>query len=84
MKKCFVYLLLLLTIVSTCEETAEVIYINYALGFGVLRVNGSLQLVIFEIDQQLEPFVVLGVGTIVLFRYVHGPLLTYVEIVGIV
>lgn len=84
MKKSFVYLLLLLTIVSACEETAEVIYINYALGFGVLRVAGSGQIVIFEIDQQLEPFVVLGVGTIVRFIYVQGPLYIFIQVVEIV
>lgn len=83
MKKCFVYLLMLLTLVSSCDDEAEVIYINYGLGFGVLRLSGSQQLVIFEIDQQLEPFVVLAVGTLVRFRYVQGPLFTYVEIVEI-
>lgn len=86
MKKSFVYLLLLLTIVSTCPpDTAEIVYINYDLHIVLLRINGSLFVYIFEIDQRLEPLVELGAGAIVLIDYVVGPLgSVHILIVGIV
>lgn len=86
MKKSFVYLLLLLTIVSTCPpDNGEIIYINYDLHIVLLRINGSLFVYIFEIDQQLEPLAELGAGEYILFNYVLGPQgSVHILIVGIV